>query len=104
MSEYTPTTAEIRRALLSVASPTTEEFDRWLAAHDAEVRASVVTEEPEWEYGVKPYPGEDDVYPAGETAARLMARRGSEDGYQLMRRTKTISAGPWVLVEQGDET
>ena len=27
-----------------------EAFDRWLAAHDAEVRAGVVTAEPEWEY------------------------------------------------------
>ena len=25
------------------------EFDAWLAAHDAEVRAQVVVEEPEWE-------------------------------------------------------
>jgi hypothetical protein len=26
------------------------EFDAWLAAHDAEVQAQVVAEEPEWEY------------------------------------------------------
>ena len=52
MSDYTPTTAQIRTGYASVAY-TDEgvdlrlvEFDRWLAAHDAEVRAGVVAEEP----------------------------------------------------------
>ncbi|WP_152525851.1 hypothetical protein [Microbacterium maritypicum] len=48
MSEYalyTPTTNTVRRAASDFQPPITpEEFDRWLAAHDAEVRASVVPE------------------------------------------------------------
>ena len=38
MSEYTPTTDDIRNtyAFLRVEA---DEFDRWLAAHDAEVKA-----------------------------------------------------------------
>lgn len=57
MSTYTPTMDELREAWLSAEfeerdSTTSDddlraEFDRALAAHDAEVRASVVAEEPE---------------------------------------------------------
>lgn len=79
MSDYTPTTEDIRTAWTHGyhgdnypgAEATDAEFDRWLAAHDAEVRqggdyhegfeeglkvgraevrAGVVAEEPEWEY------------------------------------------------------
>lgn len=62
MSEYTPTTEEIREYVetggeprpwvaLDDAEKSREQarvaaFDRWLAAHDAEVRAGVVAEEP----------------------------------------------------------
>lgn len=59
MSEYTPSIDELREAWLSAEfeerdSTTSDddlraEFDRALAAHDAEVRAGVVAEEPEWE-------------------------------------------------------
>lgn len=97
MSEYTPTTDEIREYIetggeprpwveLDEAEKAREKarvaaFDRWLAAHDAEVRADeaaqwaqavidsgkqgerigaaragVVAEEPEWEYGVRLHP------------------------------------------------
>lgn len=52
MSEYTPTTEQIRATYADGESEGTPEdyaeFDRWLAAHDAEVRAQVVAEEPEW--------------------------------------------------------
>ncbi|MGI0521800.1 hypothetical protein ABY45_14590 [Microbacterium maritypicum] len=55
MSEYTPTTKDVREVWIYAQDITHDEgedfhgaeFDRWLAAHDAEVRASVVTEEPE---------------------------------------------------------
>lgn len=54
MSEYTPTTEEVcdrasrSRTYPDFVSPKRQvEFHRWLAAHDAEVRASVVAEEPE---------------------------------------------------------
>ncbi len=47
MSEYTPTTEEVRAEFVTnkaLRMPTTwrgaDEFDRWLAAHDAEVRAA----------------------------------------------------------------
>jgi hypothetical protein len=60
MSEYTPTTEEMRALytaerldgphLDGFPAPTIQqaeaEFDRWLAAHDADVRAGVVAEEP----------------------------------------------------------
>ena len=59
MSPYTPTTEEVRDYIraadrvtahtFSGSSDSVEAFDRWLAAHDAEVRAGVVAEEPEWE-------------------------------------------------------
>lgn len=62
MSEYTPTEARIcidfcnaatKRAQADGSFMSMEEadaaFSRWLAAHDAEVRAGVVAEEPEWE-------------------------------------------------------
>lgn len=40
MSDYTPTTEEVREAAGgSLNYITSDEFDRWLAAHDAEVRA-----------------------------------------------------------------
>ncbi|QMU97828.1 hypothetical protein FVO59_11885 [Microbacterium esteraromaticum] len=55
MTEYTPTTENVRSVHAhGGAGQVTERrramFDRWLAAHDAEVRAGVVPEEPEWEY------------------------------------------------------
>jgi len=76
-----------------------------LEAIEADRARAGVVAEPEWEYGVKPYPDQDDVYSIGETAARVAVRRGSDEGYELLRRSKTISAGPWVPVKQeGAET
>ncbi|WP_424936689.1 MULTISPECIES: hypothetical protein [Bacteria] len=43
MSDYTPTTEDVRRSAVDYWPPiTAEEFDRWLVAHDAEVRAETV--------------------------------------------------------------
>ena len=53
MSDYTPTTDEVRDAYVdtgwaadgSLSDPRDpDEFDRWLAAHDAEVRAQALRE------------------------------------------------------------
>ena len=60
MSDYTPTTGEVRRRYAYARSGkpghknqgAVAEFDRWLAAHDAEKRAEWEAEqsETEWEY------------------------------------------------------
>ncbi|MBP5800755.1 hypothetical protein J2D78_01530 [Microbacterium maritypicum] len=63
MSEYTPTTGDIPHEAMEGwrASGTPAKFAVWLAAHDAEVRAGVVVEEPEGPTSMKPfhreYPG-----------------------------------------------
>ena len=52
MSDYTPSTGEVRRRYAYARSDkpghknqsAIAEFDRWLAAHDAEVRAATITE------------------------------------------------------------
>lgn len=57
MSEYAPTTKDVREVWIEAQDITHDEgddfhgaeFDRWLAAHDAEVRAGVEAEELEWE-------------------------------------------------------
>ena len=57
MSKYTPTTNEMRQAI--VRTWDAEAFDRWLAAHDAEVREQAAqrvyatlwqwhSDDPEW--------------------------------------------------------
>ena len=80
-------------------------FDRWLAAHDAEVQAQVVAEEPEerWQYGAQ-NPDDADgkiiAWSRGFTK-RLVERQG----HRLFRRTPGVPAGPWVPVKQeGAET
>lgn len=129
MSEYTPTTDEMRAFytaerldgphLGGFPLPTVEqaetEFDRWLAAHDAEVRAGVVAEEPEWEVGVsystpsgpsidgyrmRSYMKVESVEKAQEFAA-LVERP------MIQKRTKAVPAGEWVSVpvnQEGAET
>ena len=44
MSEYTPSTEQVREAAYEHGSTgvTYEEFDRWIAAHDGKVRAETV--------------------------------------------------------------
>lgn len=127
MNEYTPTTEEVRESFASGVNFESrtpflsgrKQFDRWLAAHDAEVRAggdyyegfeegtnlgrsevreSVATEEPEWEYSVV------HVQVDGWVERELhLNRQEALDDYgtcgmncTLMRRRK---AGPWEPVE-----
>lgn len=138
MSKYTPTTKEVREAYSGGRSGeyhavTGPEFDRWLAAHDAEVRksldpemampcadtkphsahvwqmsatgfclcAGVVTEGPEWEYGVR---ATGDNEPFTDHYDSLDAMSEEFDGRvvwnvdeEIVRRRK---AGPWVPVKQ----
>lgn len=120
MSEYTPTTKDVREVWIYAQDITHDEgedfhgaeFDRWLAAHDAEVQAGVVAEEPEWEYGVKlhkpllpPKPG-DNIGSGGAVVPTTPHRtlKGAEHMAELnpsyiptyfTRRP----AGPWLPVE-----
>ena len=83
------------------------EFDAWLAAHDAEVRAQVVAEEPEWEYGISSGHGSENYVGTRESVdarVRSFEKAGAplRDGEQIVRRRKV---GLWVPVKQeGAET
>lgn len=129
-SDYTPTTDDVREAYSREVEgplPTfsgSHEFDRWLAAHDAEiaraamlmlvaeqangreVRPGLVAEEPEWEYG----------WHTGSTVSLIGRRDQVEEwlavrgwklgegdwGSRVMRRRV---AGSWMPAEQdGAET
>ncbi|WP_295103121.1 hypothetical protein [uncultured Microbacterium sp.] len=95
MSDYTPSTGEVRRRYAYARSAGNKnqsavaEFDRWLAAHDAEKRAEWEVEEPGWEtehqYRIRPsdwFPIDDSTfYPAGAE-----------------RRTRRVT--PWVPAKQ----
>lgn len=154
MTEHTPTTEEVREHWRSAWHPRNPEasdasFDRWLAAHDAEVRAqghhvvpcaqcgqkpvvandalnsdivvcgdcgvqiglhelpevraSVVPEEPEWEWALMA-DGDDepwsDYYKTREhLAERLSVLAWREDEHLVRRR----APGPWLPVEQEEE-
>ncbi|MDH5134044.1 MULTISPECIES: hypothetical protein [unclassified Microbacterium] len=107
MTDYTPTTEEVKSAALSYSAIMSEaDWDSWLAAHDAEVRAGAVAEEPEWEVGVsystpsapsidgyrlRSYMKVDSVDKAQEFAA-LVERP------MIQKRTKAVPAGEWVSV------
>lgn len=124
MSEYTPDTERIRLVFRMGGSDadarlTREDvFDRWLAAHDAEVRADeaaqwaqavidsgkqgerigaaragVVAEEPEWEYAYEV----DGYWDDSEFVVEGYRRVGELSAHALARRRK---AGPWVPVKQ----
>lgn len=106
MSEYTPTTREVRGAYRAwhdgqgddhALKPTwsAQEFDRWLAAHDAEVRASVVTED-RWQYGAQ---NPDD--PEGKIVAWSRGFTKSlveHQGHLLFRRRPGSAPGPWEAI------
>ncbi|WP_449408017.1 hypothetical protein [Microbacterium maritypicum] len=110
MPEYAPTTKEMRAFytaerldgshLEGSPAPTIEqaeaEFDRWLA----EVRASVVTEEPEWEYGhdCDESRATHGMNPSPQNEWPAMGTCTNATSY---RRRK---AGPWVPVKQEGET
>lgn len=74
------------------------EIDRIEAAHDAEVRAGVVTEEPEWEYAYEV----DGYWDDDKFVVEEYRHVGDTSPHALARRRK---AGPWVPVKQeGAET
>lgn len=100
MSEYTPTTEEVARdysAAWDEDADLHEEdraralarFYRWLAAHDAEVRAGVVTEEPEWAAGVE--------YGYVDFEHGLIPL---VTGYEGITHARLVRYGPWVPVKQ----
>ena len=108
MSDYTPTTGEVHRRYAYARSgkpghknqSAVAEFDCWLAAHDAEVRASVLAEqgEPEWEYGY------GANYPVLWTApSQEQAEKWRGPGERTWKRTAAIPAGPWLPVEENGE-
>ncbi|MFB7843615.1 hypothetical protein [Microbacterium sp. NPDC056052] len=128
VTDYTPTTEEVRSAWVhgSRVMPAyyatdyqqahtgrLEEIDRWMAAHDAEVRASALAErEPEWEYrwaradGEHAWPFGAGDSEDGETLDGVKAAPARDpepeyfDGAHIERRTKAVSAGPWEPVEE----
>ena len=95
--EFTPTTEQVRSAYAHdpeaeyrdpIGFPAMQRenlraFDRWLAAHDAEVRAGVVAEEPEWEYG----------WHTGSTVS-LIGRRDQVEEWLAVRGWK-LGEGDW---------
>ena len=121
--DYTPTTEDIRGRIVQRGIGWgfygLEEFDRWLAAHDAEKRAEWEAEqgETEWEYGSEGAEGtedpdprplaDDNAYwpeslegvrePNAEQAAQIVAKwnEGDPGSARLIRRRK---AGPWLPV------
>lgn len=125
MTGYTPTTEEVREAIAEwvwsrrMFRPEFEasdgrEADRWLAAHDAEMRANVVAEEPELEVGVSystdTGPSIDGYrlrrYMQVESVEKARAFAALVERPIIQKRTKAVPAGEWVRVpvEQGDET
>jgi hypothetical protein len=103
MAERTPPMSAIRHAwakahpfpLTTDVDERYAEFDRALAAHDAEVRAGVVTEEPEWEYGVRRRNGVDEY--GSEHWARWHVGRHGQDGERqwVVRRRPGTAPGEW---------
>ncbi|MEI3845339.1 MULTISPECIES: hypothetical protein [unclassified Microbacterium] len=112
MSDYTPTMDEIKHAALTYTAIASEaDWDRALAAHDAEVRAAALAEQgtEEWEYGVTSKWGIHE-HPSLAGAERYAEdlRREIQDGRSsgdlthhghVMKRAKA-KAGPWVPVDQ----
>ena len=119
MSEYTPDTERIRLVFRMGGSDadarlTREDvFDRWLAAHDAEVRAGVVVEEPEgrrW-FSAAYRAQNGNIIPIGdETVLAEYAQktvdefsREDDEGPNYFLASRILS--PWVPVKQeGAET
>lgn len=123
MSEYTPTTDEVREAIAEwawsrrmfrpeLAQSDGGETDRWFAAHDAEVRAGVVSEEPEWEYRATACePDTGDIYDSTSVHESPEAAFFAANEYGLLESNDDLpqlvigmqrrrKAGPWVPVKQ----
>lgn len=121
MSNYTPTLSELREAWLSAEfeerdSSTSDddlraEFDRALAAHDAEVRAAVVIERQhlDYEYEVT-YSSASapsiDGYRMRRSSGILLSLAvvaewmGFSQNPIAHRRTKAVPAGEWERIDQ----
>lgn len=108
MSDYTPTTEDVRYRYIDYREKegdyTPGEFAWWLAAHDAEVRASVLAEqgEPEWEYGVyDPATNEvDECGPGPVTRDSFTGIDWEATGEFIVHRRP---AGSWLPVEENGE-
>ena len=74
---YTPTTDEVRSMY---GGPRYEpEFDRWLAARDAEVRAQALREAADWLDGFEGPRGHTSAYDrAGRDIIRLLRERAEQ--------------------------
>lgn len=112
MSDYALTTeqalgdeiARVRHGQDVTASDLANRLMPWLAAHDAEVRAGVVAEEPEvrWQYGAQnPDDAEGEIIP---WSRGFMKRLVEYQGHRLFRRRPAVPAGPWVPVKQEGAT
>lgn len=95
--------ARVRHGQDVTASDLANRLMPWLAAHDAEVRAGVVAEEPEWEYGIHSEISGNVNSVGAPWMDRKFAEKvtANDSGNYGVRRRK---AGSWVPVEQGDET
>ncbi|MFJ4173385.1 hypothetical protein [Microbacterium sp. NPDC089696] len=111
MAEYTPTTEEIANVfecgdddetfssdVYRVRAKRRKQFYEWLAAHDAEVRASVVTEEPEWAEDYIQYGHLLDI------GVFMVEPRGKNYATHQRRVKLGHPESAWGPVKQGDET
>lgn len=109
MTERTPKMSTIRHAwakghpfpLTTDVEERYAEFDRALAAHDAEVRAGAVAEEPEWEYGTRcPMPECTEPHLLDESDAPPQPEES------LWRRTRErhVPPGEWAPVKREGKT
>lgn len=124
MSEYTPTMERLRREYIEMREARfgfsdlyAEEWDRALAAHDAEVRVSVVPKESEVEWGTALRADNGTVWDEFWHISRADAEKEiaedepddhTDDEIVLIRRRREIPAGPlevvpWLPVKQEGE-
>lgn len=115
MSDYTPTIDQLRDWYTAAAGRTAapEEFDRALAAHDAEKRAEWEAErlaeqgEVEWEYGISYAPGNEEFegqdLPTIQRRVKYIRRQG---GYysRTVRAIRRHPAGDAVPVNENGES
>jgi hypothetical protein len=107
MSDYTPPLEDVRNHYAYGCGPehtwaeSREDFDRWLAAHDAEKRAEWEaeqgTEEPEWAAErVVETQGADGW--ARTTWESIGDARRMFPGSKFREMTRQVKAGPWMPV------
>lgn len=108
MTKYTPSTEEIRDRWMDFdGGPDPEdaaEFDRWLAAHDAEVRAEALSDQTDnYEWMVLstlvagPVAGRTVTSPiTDEDTARLIA--DDPDSHWRRELVRRRAPGPWVTI------